>query len=212
MPELAFVVDGFNLYHSVRDLERSTGLNCRWLDVRSLCDSFMSAIGNNTTIGDVYYLSALAYHREQRKPGTVARHQAFINALISTGVKIELAQFKPKDIAYTCSQCAYRGKQRRYEEKETDVAIAIKIMTLAVSPDVEGIAIVSGDTDLLPAIREAKRLSAKPIYMLFPYKRHSGSLEKLATTTFNLGYKHYSTHQFPDPVVSPTGLISCPAK
>lgn len=37
------LVDGFNLYHSVREVRRKTGAECRWLDIRSLCEAMMPA-------------------------------------------------------------------------------------------------------------------------------------------------------------------------
>ena len=40
---MTFVIDGFNLYHSIRDVERETGVNCRWLDIRSLCSTLVSS-------------------------------------------------------------------------------------------------------------------------------------------------------------------------
>ena len=63
------MVDGFNLYHSVKDLRKATGNDYRWLNIASLCDSFLSAIGNRATRQDIFYFSALAYHRERWKPG-----------------------------------------------------------------------------------------------------------------------------------------------
>ena len=37
MLRVTFVIDGFNLYHSIRDVERETGVDCRRLDLRLLC-------------------------------------------------------------------------------------------------------------------------------------------------------------------------------
>jgi len=209
---ITFVVDGFNLYHSVKDLRKATGNDYRWLNIASLCDSFLSAIGNRATRQDIFYFSALAYHRERWKPGGVARHKAVIAALESTGVLVELAKFKPKDIEYKCDNCGHLGLVRRHEEKETDVALAIKVMELAVHPDVDGVVLVSGDTDLLPAIRAAKRLDPKmPLYVLFPFRRHNGSIAREVTRTFTLTESHYAAHLFSDPVLTPTQTISCPS-
>ncbi len=212
MLRLTFVVDGFNLYHSVKDLQNIADSDYRWLDVRSLCASFLSAFGRNAQVADIFYFSALAYHRERWRPGTVARHKSFLAALSSTGVTVELARFKPKRIDYRCENCGHRGILVRHEEKETDVAIATCIVGLAASPAVDGIVVMSGDTDLLPSLRMVKRISNKGVYLIFPFRRHSGALAGVATRTFTLAERHYAAHQFPDPVETAHGPIPRPAQ
>jgi len=207
---VCFVVDGFNLYHSVKDAQKHTGVECRWLDIRSLCDSFLSAIGDQASTDAVYYFSALAYHCEQQGPGTVARHKAFISALESTGVITSLASFKPKSIDYKCANCGHRGTLTRHEEKETDVAVASKLIELAIGDTVDTVVVVSGDTDLVPAIKTARKLSAKPVHVLFPYRRYNGAVAAVADRHFKIKPRHYEVHQFPDPVETSTGQIARP--
>lgn len=202
---LTFLVDGFNLYHSVVDLHADTGCNCRWLDVRSLCSSFLSAIGNRATLDAVYYLSALAYHKETRRPGTVRRHQTFLDALASTGVVAELAKFKPKEIDYRCEKCGHRGTMVRHEEKETDVAIAAKLIEFSVRGAVDGLVVLSGDTDLIPAILTARRLSGKPVYAILPYKRYNNAFDPIVNRCFRLKARHYISHQLPNLITLPDG-------
>jgi len=68
-----FLVDGFNLYHSVREVRRTTGVECRWLDIHALCESMLHIIGGGAEIARIDYFSALAHHIEASRPGTVAR-------------------------------------------------------------------------------------------------------------------------------------------
>jgi uncharacterized LabA/DUF88 family protein len=206
---VAFIVDGFNLYHSVRDIHDATGHNYRWLDIHALCNSYLSAIGGGATLEAIYYFSALAYYRERWKPGTVGRHKAYLRALESTGIDVELSRFKAKDVDYKCGKCGYRGIVVRHEEKETDVAVAAKLIELAVGPSADAIAVLSGDTDLVPAVRTARRLAVKPIYMLFPAGRSNSAFAQIATGTFTLSEAHYQRHQFPDPVLVPGGATVC---
>jgi uncharacterized LabA/DUF88 family protein len=204
---VALVIDGFNVYHSVKDVHDATGRNYRWLDIHSLCSSYLSAIGGGATVEAVYYFSALAYYREKWKPGTVGRHKTYIRALESTGIQAELSRFKAKDVDYKCAKCGYRGTMVRHEEKETDVAIAAKVIELAVAASADAIGVLSGDTDLVPAIRTARQLSVKPIYVLFPVGRSNSAFAQIATQTFTLTEGHYQRHQFPDPVVVQGGGI-----
>ena len=124
-----FVVDGFNLYHSIREARRQAGIDCRWLDIRSLCESMLHIIGGGAAAAQIDYFSAFAHHLESSRPGTVARHERYIEALCATGVTPHLGLFKPKDIRYRSRTCEVL--LRRHEEKETDVAMAATIVEAA---------------------------------------------------------------------------------
>ena len=63
-----FLVDGFNLYHSLREVRRKTGVECRWLDVRSLCESTLHTIGGGAEIAQIDYFSALARDPVAQRP------------------------------------------------------------------------------------------------------------------------------------------------
>lgn len=68
----AFIIDGFNLYHSVRQASHDLGLGekgTKWLDIRALCSSYLHVIGGAAQLANIYYFSALATHLEATKPG-----------------------------------------------------------------------------------------------------------------------------------------------
>lgn len=205
MTRITFLIDGFNLYHSVRqasiDLSLS-GAGTRWLDIWSMCASYLPAIGNSAQIEKIFYFSALAHHRSASDPGTIARHELFIECLVDTGVIPEMGRFKQKS-----SQCRRCGKQSiAYEEKETDVAIAVKLLEIFVMDVCDTAVLVTGDTDLVPAITTAKRLfPRKNVLLLFPYKRHNQELKKLVTQAFQLKKETYHRHQFADPYICRDG-------
>lgn len=117
-----FLIDGFNLYHSVRDASKSLGLSgrgTRWLDIAGMCASYLSAIGHNSQIAGIYYFSAIATHLLAFDPDIEKRHRAYAKCLTDTGISVEFARFKKKKIL--CPHCATNITRR--EEKETDVAI-----------------------------------------------------------------------------------------
>ena len=129
-----------------------------------------------------------------------------MDALVSAGFVTELAKFKPKDVSYRCARCGYEGAMVRHEETETDVAIGSRLIELSLRSAVVGIAVLSGDTDLAPAIRTARRLSAgKPIYVILPYKRYNNAFDLITTQRFSLKAAHCASHQFPDPIVLSDG-------
>ena len=157
MNRTAFLIDGFNLYHSLKNASVDLGLNgtgTRWLNLHAICNSYLHAIGNNAQIVGVYYFSALARHIEAFKPDVVARNKTYIRCLESTGVSVELARFKKKRIH--CPHC--NQIINRHEEKETDVAIAAKLLELFFSDQCDTAAIITGDTDIVPAVKTAQRL------------------------------------------------------
>lgn len=126
MSRVAFLVDGFNVYHSLRDAERVAGRSLRWLDLRRLCESYArrNVLGRPSTLQTVTYFSAFATFLARTKPDALARHATYVRALQATGVEVALGRFKAR--SRSCPRCG--SSYVTYEEKETDVAIAIRIM------------------------------------------------------------------------------------
>jgi uncharacterized LabA/DUF88 family protein len=200
-----FLIDGFNLYHSVKDASRDLGMhgkNTRWLNIWDMCASYLSAIGNNAEIVGIYYFTAIATHLLQYDPGIEKRHQAYIKCLKDTGIEVELARFKKKQIL--CPHCKQHITRR--EEKETDVAIGCKLLEICFQDLCDTVIIVSGDTDIVPAFRAAQRLfPQKQIGFLLPYKRHNNELKSLTPIHLLIGQATYPMYQFPDPFVTSKG-------
>jgi uncharacterized LabA/DUF88 family protein len=212
MNRTAFLIDGFNLYHSVKSASQDLGLQgagTKWLDINSLCRSYLHAIGNNAQVTSVFYFSALARHIETFKPDVVKRHLLYTESLHATGVSVVLSRFKKKQIP--CDHCGQKIK--RYEEKETDVALAVKLMEILIADQCDTAMLMTGDTDIVPAVRTAQSLfPQKTIGFLLPYKRHNQELAKLASLHIEIKKEAYTRHQFPDPFITPTGKsLSKPA-
>jgi len=202
---VCFIVDGFNLYHSLKEVEHQQGCSCHWLDLPGLCSSYLSLIGGGAILGGVYYFSALATHRSS---GTVARHQIFIEALEARGVTVGLGNFKAKDLYQTCPACGCHVHFTRHEEKETDVNIAVKLVEVVADGSCDAVMVVTGDTDLVPAVAAARRLQPHvDVCMLFPAGRANRAFDGVATGVFKIAGKQYAKHQLPDPVVAPDGRL-----
>lgn len=163
MNKTAFLIDGFNLYHSAKSASQDLGLQgagTKWLNIHSLCKSYLHAIGNNAQFTDIFYFSALARHIEAFKPDVVKRHLLYTECLQATGISVVLSRFKKKQIP--CNHCGQKIK--RYEEKETDVALAVKLMEVLMTDQCDTVMLMTGDTDIVPAIKTAQKL--------FPQKGH----------------------------------------
>jgi uncharacterized LabA/DUF88 family protein len=210
MPKtVAFLVDGFNVYHSLREIEALTGNRVKWLDLNELLRRHLSDVrsalgGDRVEIGRIYYFSALAKHLTTVERGIVDRHCAYIDALENTGVEVVLAHFKGKDVK--CPHC--KRQFRRYEEKETDVAIALKLIEVFARSDADTAVLVSGDTDLLPAMRTSRKLFAdRKIGVAFPFNRHTAQMQQEADYSFHLRQKEIQRAQFPATIALTDGTM-----
>lgn len=201
---IGFLVDGFNLYHSLDQAHHELApASTKWLDLRAFCESFLYLIGTGARLGPVHYFSALAKHMEARKPDVTLRHRAYIRCLEQTGVVVELGQFKEKWLS-----CPHCSKQiTRHEEKETDVAVGVRLIELFATNQCEAAALVTADSDLAPAIRTAHRLYPnKLIYCVIPYARGSFDLRGLSPgRCFKAKKERYAKHQLADPFVCGDG-------
>ncbi|CAA9298236.1 MAG: hypothetical protein AVDCRST_MAG68-191 [uncultured Gemmatimonadetes bacterium] len=199
MPKkVSFLIDGFNVYHSLDTLGKMTGASVKWLDLVRLCEGYLQAvrgaIGERVELAGVHYFSALAEHLAARKPDVVARHRTYIRALGDSGVRVQLSHFKRRDVR--CPAC---GKSFiRYEEKETDVAIGLKLVEVLATDECDTAVLVTGDTDLIPAIAAAHRLfPERKIGVAFPFLRHNRELAEHADYSFKLDQRSLLKAQFP---------------
>ena len=197
MNRVHFLVDGFNLYHSLREAERDAGVGLRWLDLRGLLESYRHVIGGRPTTREIRCFSALAHHRLPQDPGVVQRHRTYLRALESTGVRVHLGRFKACEQVCKCCRRTYQ----RFEEKETDVALAVALLEALLDPETDTVVLVSGDTDLSPALRAGRaRFPDKRIGIAFPYRRLSEELKRLGDFHWRLKPARYASHQLPDPL------------
>lgn len=191
---IVFLVDGFNLYHSLIDVERRTEKCVKWLSLKNLCTSYLPSVSKDAQLHSIYYFSAYAKHRMKSDSNVINRHKIYIQALESTGVKTILGQFKRKKVK--CTHCAKDSV--KHEEKETDVSIASYIFYTMHQRDVDHIFLITGDTDLIPAIKIAKKLYSKPISVIFPYNRVNLSFKKHTTHQIKIKLNTYEKHLFPE--------------
>ncbi len=200
-----FFVDGFNLYHSIKDLHNQYGMCYKWLDLYALCKNITSKIRNKynsfININKIHYFTAYAYHRGNE---AVNRHKLLIECYKDKGIIIHISKFKKKQI--TCPYC--NQKINRREEKETDVALAVKLLTEASCIDQKVLFILlTGDTDLKPALHEiTNTYNNIDLWIAFPYNRRNTELENIASqNSIQIKQTDYSNCQLPNPYVTSKG-------
>ena len=189
MKRILFFVDGFNVYHALDDDPKYH--KYKWLDYSNLVKRFVS---KQDQIVDVFYFTAYAHWNPQK----MARHQLLVRALMASGVKVVFGKFKNKD--HKCRLC--RGKYSTFEEKQTDVNIAIKLFQSAINNDFETAVIISGDSDLIPAIEAVKTtFPTKQIGLVVPIGRRAKELMSVCDFRIKMKEIHLRTSQFPDTIV-----------
>lgn len=185
MNRYCFYIDGFNVYYS---LNTRRFRKYKWLDYRKVAEGIA---GTGDSISGVFYFTTFV----EWKPASVARHKQYIKALRSVGVDTVLGRFMQKKVK--CHICGRRYTTR--EEKQTDVNIALHLVCDGVNDLYDRAVIVSGDTDLVPAIEAVhKILPDKEIGVMFPLRRYNNSLEKAADFAITMREKMLSRCQFPD--------------
>jgi len=194
-------VDGFNLYNGIHEAFRHRFL---WLDLVKLLEGFRPA---NELIRVKYFTSVVL-----DDPDAQGRQSDYIGALKTIyGDRIDVVYGRYQRKPITCNQCG--DTWISYEEKETDVNIAIQMVSDSVAREAENYYIVSGDSDLAPAVRlmQAQRPDDFTI-AFFPPKRHSDALRRLMPSSQLIGKQRLKESQFPDSVVVDGKSFSRPAK
>ena len=158
MRRVIVYIDGFNLYHAIDDLGRSS---LKWVDLRALAESLLR---KGETLKAVKYFSAFATWM----PDRYARHRDYVEVLKSRGVETHMAQFKEKP--RKCLKC--KATWIGHEEKETDVQIAVHMVSDGLRGEVDRLIVISADTDLAPPIRMLAHYAPKcEVFVAAPPKR-----------------------------------------
>lgn len=190
-----FYVDGFNLYHGLK--EHSKARAYRWLNLWALSDSLLLP---GHRLERVLYFTSLPPWNDQK----IARHQVYIDALKSVGVTVVEGRFQ-KDTRVCFATC--RLPFDVYVEKLTDVNIATRMIEDAVLDRTDWIYLMTGDADQAPAIRTLRTLAPeKGVRVIFPPRRHSTELEKVANDYLGpLVHRKIKPHVLPDTITLPDG-------
>jgi uncharacterized LabA/DUF88 family protein len=187
-------IDGFNLYHGLRDKH---GRRFLWLNLEKMCHELLAS---DQRLVAVKYFTAPV----RRDAPALQRQQAFWNALkAATGVEVVRGRFQEKTVQ--CRQC--RSSWITYEEKETDVSIAVALVEDAALRRFDTALVVSADSDLCPAVRAVKRVApAARVVAAFPPKRDSGDLRRVVHAYLTIGDGVLRRSLLPDLITTSTGV------
>ncbi|WAC65431.1 NYN domain-containing protein [Agrococcus sp. SL85] len=200
--KLIAYVDGFNLYNGVRD---SFAHRYLWLDLVRLMENYRP----DSEVVRVNYFSARVLDDSE----ALSRQDTYIAALEALHperIAVRLGRYQSKSVA--CKACG--AEWTSYEEKETDVNLALAIARDAIAPEADDYFLLSGDSDAAPAVREAMRLNPSGFYAaFFPPGRHSEELKQLMPASRIIGRDKLRNSQLPETVSDANGsTFEQPAK
>lgn len=214
-------IDGFNLYHAMEKSYKCRRL--KWCDLKALSSLFCSA---NQKIVKVLYFSAYCTWNKQKEE----RHKKYIKFLREFGVdtilgnytKVSKRYFKrvnkvvkvvppfslffkflwPKCLTY-----------QTHEEKQTDVNIAVKIVEMGLLNEYDHAIIISGDSDLISAIKTVKRhCPEKQFTSILPPRAKGKMIQKVCNFRHQITHQHLRDSQLPDEIMLEGEVLKKPSE
>ena len=191
-------IDGFNLYYG---LKTKGWKKYYWLNIQRLAQNIMRSAQE---LVSTKYFTALV-SSTPRDPDKNKRQLVYLEALGTLkDFYIYYGHYLQKSVK--CNKCG--SVWEIYEEKMTDVNIAIELLGDAFNDLFDTAIIISGDSDLVGLIQMIKRFfSMKRVIIAFPPERVSKELRKVADAYFTLGRGVLHNSQFHDEVQKPNGII-----
>ena len=201
-------VDGYNVYHGLLSKEWQ---RFKWLDFRAL---FAELLEPGEDLAKVKYFTARG-----RGPEDSNRRQAiYLGALTShSGTEVIYGRFT-KGAPRQCSYCGniFRPRcprcerpDRRNQEKMTDVALGVNMVADAYEGLYAKAFLMTGDTDLIPAVRHVVDRLGKEVIVTPPPGRRSDALNEAASGVAHFPRRAFGRSQLPEVVTGAKGQEYC---
>ena len=139
-------IDGFNFYYGA--LKNSP---YKWLNLQT----YFERLRQDDDVQKIWYFTARV------SGASASRQNSYLDALLTLPkIEIKYGLFKDKTQKCRVIGCSLPASQKKYkvpEEKGTDVNIALQMIDDAYQGLCDRIILVSGDSDLVPAIKLVKK-------------------------------------------------------
>lgn len=197
-------IDGHNFYHGAM----KDSPEYKWLDLVRLCEHLLRRKGNLDLV--TYYTARVV---DLGDPQQSQRQDVYIDALISTGVRVVEGRFAKREKKVRLKGTGKVREAVVYEEKGTDVNLAAELVRDSCGG--LGVALViSNDSDLQRAV-DIARENGTTVYVANPHHRN----KRQSDGTRNRRYRpaltgddrltirqaHLSSNQLDDVVQTPEG-------
>jgi uncharacterized LabA/DUF88 family protein len=147
-------IDGFNLYHAIAAMKDPT---LKWLNMWKLSESFLRS--GETLDAVNFYTAVLNW-----QPDKQIRHRNYIAAQQAVGVTVHESNFKKS----TRRCVAFDRNCKFYEEKQTDVAIAVSLTADALMGKMGRAVLITADSDQIPTAKFLQTVPGVRLSLIFP--------------------------------------------
>ena len=190
MERVAAYIDGFNLYNGIMEAEWRHYL---WLDLRKMVEALL--LPEQELVGVTYYTARVGKPFE-----SVERQRRYLDALEHRdGLTVVYGTCVYED--EDCKSCGRTWSRRT--EKKTDVGIAVGLLTQVGRYDAA--LLISGDSDLVPAVNAIEALPNKRVINAAPPRRVSKELKQRSSSHFVINETTLRESQFPSVVSTAPG-------
>ena len=195
MCRVGVYVDGFNLYNGIHEAYGRTYL---WLDVVAL--SHMMLAPGQELASVAYFTARVRRHREGR-----LRQVTYLEALAAHRTDLRIVEGRFQQQSRACRVCGIRWTT--HQEKETDVNIAVSLVEDAAFGRYDVALLISGDSDLCPAIRAVQRVQpGVRVVSVFRPLRRSDPLARVADGVYSIGRDKLRRAQLPVTITTGAGI------
>lgn len=196
MSRVSLYIDGFNLYFGLKERRWR---KYYWLDHHALGRRLLRE--GQVLVASNYFTSRI--RSIAGNDADVQRQAVYLDALgAQDEVNLHFGHYliKPR----RCASC--HATWTGFEEKMTDVNIAVRLLADAMDDVFDVALVVSADSDLVPPISELlRRFPTRRVVVVWPPKRHSNTLKACASADFHLSEAALRQSQLPDRVQTPEG-------
>lgn len=212
MANVVSLVDGFNVYHALDQRSRHGGHPYRefkWINYWRLSQCFVPLADTMDQVRWFTAESPLSGREGNLRRG---RHRRLRRANEAQGVQVVDGYFRP--VTRSCKLIVPPGfiKYETHEEKRTDVAIAVALVSLAHQQAYDKAVLITADSDMIPAIEEAKAVHPRgAIINVVPIERRARALYNYVDQQIRMRTRHLKASRLPLQVTLDTGrTIRCP--
>lgn len=209
MVRVVALVDGSNLYHSLKEFDRDPDSgkplgaknHLKWLDIDALVRALLHP--RNDELQGIWYFSAIAHWNDL---DARRRQEAFFQALEYTGLSTEIRGHKKN--RSRCPKCQKQFKT--YVENGNDVAFASRILELAFDDAFDKMLLFTADSDFVPAVETVRRrFPDKEITVVMTSERSRNSRELVlsANGLIKLQEYHFARNLLPAVVENGRGGV-----
>jgi uncharacterized LabA/DUF88 family protein len=185
-------IDGFNLHHAIDTLSRPY---LKWVNPWDLVESFLR---EGQTLTAVNYYSAYPTWL----PPEFARHRQYVRAIAATGVTAHMSQFATRQ--RRCFTCG--ASWESHEEKQTDVRMAVDLVSDALEDKFDMAVVITADSDLRPAVAKVRATLGKRLLMIAPPGRFSRARDLQHNIAITPG--RIVRHLFPQQIIQDGQIVA----